>query len=44
MKGQIAIREYLPMAILIDHEGSDGDRAARFVSRLTELMESGYGL
>jgi pyruvate/2-oxoglutarate dehydrogenase complex dihydrolipoamide acyltransferase (E2) component len=43
-KGQIEIREYLYMTILIDHDVIDGAPAARFVSRLTELIESGYGL
>jgi pyruvate/2-oxoglutarate dehydrogenase complex dihydrolipoamide acyltransferase (E2) component len=43
-KGQIEIREYLQMTILIDHDVIDGAPAARFVSRLTELIESGYDL
>lgn len=43
-KDQIEIREYLHMTILIDHDVIDGAPAARFVSRLTELIESGYGL
>jgi len=43
VKGQIEIREYLRMTILIDHDVIDGAPAARFVSRLTELIESGYG-
>lgn len=44
VKKQIAIREYLYMTILIDHDVVDGAPAARFVSRLTELVENGYGL
>jgi pyruvate/2-oxoglutarate dehydrogenase complex dihydrolipoamide acyltransferase (E2) component len=32
------------MTILIDHDAINGAPAARFVSRLTELIESGYGL
>lgn len=44
VKDQIEIREYLHMTILIDHDVMDGAPAARFVSRLTELIESGYGL
>lgn len=40
----IAVREFLHMTILIDHDVMDGAPAARFVSRLTELMEKGYGL
>jgi hypothetical protein len=42
--GQIGIREYLPVTILIDHDVVDGAPAARFASRLTELMEDGYDL
>lgn len=44
VKGGIAIREYLQMTILIDHDVMDGAPAARFASRLTDLIESGYGL
>lgn len=44
VKDKIEIREYLHMTILIDHDVIDGAPAARFVSRLTELIESGYGL
>lgn len=44
VKDRIEIREYLQMTILIDHDVVDGAPAARFVSRLTELVESGYGL
>jgi pyruvate/2-oxoglutarate dehydrogenase complex dihydrolipoamide acyltransferase (E2) component len=44
VKEQIAIREYLHMTILIDHDVIDGAPAARFVSRLKDLIESGYGL
>jgi len=38
------IREYLKMTILIDHDVIDGTPAARFVSRLTGLIEGGYEL
>lgn len=41
---QIMIREYLPVTILIDHDVVDGSPAARFASRLTELVEAGHGL
>jgi pyruvate/2-oxoglutarate dehydrogenase complex dihydrolipoamide acyltransferase (E2) component len=41
---QIEIREYLHMTILIDHDVIDGAPAALFISRLTDLIESGYGL
>jgi len=32
------------MTVLIDHDVVDGAPAARFVSRLAELVENGYGL
>lgn len=38
------IREFLQMTILIDHDVIDGAPAARFGTRLTELIENGYGL
>lgn len=40
----IEIREYLKMTILIDHDVIDGAPAARFVARLSELIENGYDL
>ena len=40
----IDIREYLKMTILLDHDVIDGAPAARFVSRLTDLIEDGYEL
>lgn len=40
----IAIREYLCVTLSFDHDVIDGAPAARFVSRLRELIESGYGL
>jgi pyruvate/2-oxoglutarate dehydrogenase complex dihydrolipoamide acyltransferase (E2) component len=42
--GHIAIREYLDMTLSVDHDIIDGAPAARFVRRLKELIESGYGL
>ena len=36
--------EFLSLTVMIDEEVSYGAPAARFVSRLTELMQSGYGL
>ncbi|HZC07286.1 MAG TPA: 2-oxo acid dehydrogenase subunit E2 [Ktedonobacterales bacterium] len=42
--GRIAIREYLCVTLSFDHDVIDGAPAARFVSRLRELIESGYGL
>ncbi len=42
--GSIAIREYLCVTLSFDHDIIDGAPATRFVSRLRELIESGYGL
>ena len=42
--GQIAIREYLCLTVSLDHDIIDGAPAARFVTRLKELIESGFGL
>jgi pyruvate/2-oxoglutarate dehydrogenase complex dihydrolipoamide acyltransferase (E2) component len=42
--GQIEIREYLCVTVSIDHDIIDGAPAARFIQRLKELIESGYGL
>ena len=42
--GAIAIREYLCVTLSFDHDLIDGAPAARFVSRLRELIEGGYGL
>jgi pyruvate/2-oxoglutarate dehydrogenase complex dihydrolipoamide acyltransferase (E2) component len=41
---KILIREYLHVTITADHSIIDGGPLARFVSRLTELLETGYGL
>lgn len=41
---KIEIREYLTMTILFNHDVIDGAPATRFVSRLGDLLESGYGL
>lgn len=40
----IRAREFLQMTVLIDHDVVDGAPAARFVSRLVELMETGFNL
>jgi pyruvate/2-oxoglutarate dehydrogenase complex dihydrolipoamide acyltransferase (E2) component len=40
----IAIREYLKMTVLIDHDVIDGAPAARFVSLLADLIRNGYSL
>ncbi len=44
IKNKIEIREYLCMTILVDHDVVDGAPAARFMSRLAELVENGFGL
>lgn len=44
IENRIEIREYLHMSIAIDHDVIDGAPATRFVARLAELIESGYGL
>jgi pyruvate/2-oxoglutarate dehydrogenase complex dihydrolipoamide acyltransferase (E2) component len=42
--GQITIREYLCLTLSVDHAIIDGAPAARFIQRLKELVEDGYGL
>lgn len=42
--GQIEIREYLNVTMMVDHDAVDGAPAARALSRLTGMLESGYGL
>jgi pyruvate/2-oxoglutarate dehydrogenase complex dihydrolipoamide acyltransferase (E2) component len=42
--GTIVIRDYLCLTLSFDHDIIDGAPAARFTSRLRELIESGYGL
>ena len=44
VNGHIEIREYLCTTISFDHDIVDGAPAARFTTRLKELIESGYGL
>ena len=41
---KILIRDYLHITITADHSVVDGGPLARFISRLTELLETGYGL
>ncbi|NLI90938.1 MAG: dehydrogenase [Peptococcaceae bacterium] len=41
---QIEIREYLYITVLVDHDIIDGAPAVRALSKLTKLIESGYGL
>ncbi len=40
----IAVRELLDLTLLFDHEVIDGAPVARFIRRLKELLESGFGL
>ena len=42
--GRIEIREYLYVTALVDHDVIDGAPAARALSKLTKLIEGGYGL
>ena len=42
--GRIEPREILNLTVLFDHDVVDGAPATRFVKRLVELIESGYGL
>ena len=42
--GRIEVREYLCLTFNFDHDVIDGAPAARFVARLKELIERGYGL
>jgi len=44
IKDRIEIREYLYITALIDHDIIDGAPAVRALSKLTKLVESGYGL
>lgn len=40
----IQIREYLHLTVTVDHSIVDGGPLTRFISRLIELLESGYDL
>lgn len=44
VNGHVAIRDYLCLTLSFDHDVIDGAPATRFVSRLCELIEGGYGL
>jgi len=44
VEGRIEPREILNLTVTFDHDIVDGGPAARFVRRLVELIESGYGL
>jgi hypothetical protein len=41
---RIAIREYLCLTLSFDHDIIDGAPAARFISHLRDLIESGFGV
>jgi pyruvate/2-oxoglutarate dehydrogenase complex dihydrolipoamide acyltransferase (E2) component len=42
--GKTEVREYLSVTMLFDHDVVDGAPAARFIARLAELVQDGYGL
>lgn len=42
--GNIEVREYLYMTVAVDHDIIDGAPAVRALSKLTDLIEQGYGL
>jgi pyruvate/2-oxoglutarate dehydrogenase complex dihydrolipoamide acyltransferase (E2) component len=42
--GRIEARDYLPLSVVFDHDVVDGGDAARFLSKLGELLSEGYGL
>ncbi len=41
---KIEVREFLALTVLFNHDIVDGAPATRFISRLGELIESGFGL
>ena len=43
-EGRIEIREHLYMTVLVDHDIIDGAPAVRALSKLTQMIEKGYGL
>ena len=44
VEGRIEPRQILNLTAMFDHDVVDGAPATRFVKRLVELIESGYGL
>ena len=44
VEGRIEPREILNLTVLLDHDVVDGAPAARFIKRLVELIEGGYGI
>src|SRR3990172_8282244 len=41
---RVEVRKYMSVTVSFDHDVIDGAPAARFMQRLKELIESGYGL
>jgi len=41
---KIEVREYLYLTVLADHDVIDGAPAVRIISKLSKMIESGYGL
>lgn len=44
VEGRLVDREHVGLTVLSDHEVVDGAPVARFIARLQELMNAGYGL
>lgn len=44
VEGRLETREHLGVTVSVDHDIVDGAPLAKFISRLKELVESGYGL
>lgn len=44
VRDRIEVREFLSLTAMVDHDVIDGAPAARFLARLVELLESGWGL
>lgn len=44
VQGRAVTRHYLNLTVSIDHDMVDAAPAARFTTRLRELIEGGYGL
>lgn len=44
VEDKIEIREFLAITVLFNHDVVDGAPATRFISRLGELIETGFGL
>ncbi|NVM37885.1 MAG: 2-oxo acid dehydrogenase subunit E2 [Candidatus Lokiarchaeota archaeon] len=44
VKDKIEIREFLTITVLFNHDVVDGAPAARFITKLKQLIESGFGL